>query len=163
MTDHYFSRREHRDFWKAGNFFHHRLSGCKFFPPPTVQTIFFKFSKSQITGVVSADNFSQMHLWWRQFSSATFLMQTIFFSIMIPQEKNNGPSLIDKSRTSLAHNSVFIGPNHFKFGTGTCCLVLLTTSQFGQIDHNLHSHDLDDVICKPPIWLDNMFAELIQQ
>ena len=37
-----------------------------------------KFFKSRITGVVSADNFFQMHLWGRQFISAIFLNQTSF-------------------------------------------------------------------------------------
>ena len=47
----------YRDFKIAGIFFYHRLSACKFFPPITMQTIFFKFSKFPITGVTSADNF----------------------------------------------------------------------------------------------------------
>ena len=42
--------------------------------------------------IVSADNFFQMH---RQFISAIFLMQTIFFPITIPPppRENNGLSL----------------------------------------------------------------------
>ena len=32
--------------------------------------------------------------------------------------------IIENSPTSLAHNSVFVGPNNLKFGTETPCLVL---------------------------------------
>ena len=33
-------------------------------------------------------------------------------------------NIIENSPTSLAPNSVFVGPNKFKFGTETCCMVL---------------------------------------
>ena len=31
----------------------------------------------------------------------------------------------EDSSASLAHNSVFIDPNSFKFGTETCCMVVI--------------------------------------
>ena len=52
-----------------------------------VQTIFFKFPKSCITYVVSADNFFHMHLCSRQFISAFFLMHTIFSQSRYPLGK----------------------------------------------------------------------------
>ena len=52
--------------------------------------------------------------------------------------------IIENSLTSLAHNSVFIDSNNFKFNTET-------RGKLGQIDRNLHDHVFDDVICKPPI------------
>ena len=33
-------------------------------------------------------------------------------------------NIIENSPTSLTHNSVVIGPNNFKFGTETSCMVL---------------------------------------
>ena len=33
-------------------------------------------------------------------------------------------NIIENSQTSLAHHSVFIGPNNLKLGTETCCMVL---------------------------------------
>ena len=33
-------------------------------------------------------------------------------------------NIIESRQTSLAHNSAFIGPNNFQFGTETCCMVL---------------------------------------
>ena len=75
-------------------FFFLRLSAFKFFPQLILQTIFFKFSKFPITRVGSQTIFCQMHLWGRQFISAIFLMQTIFFPIAIPlPRENNGLSL----------------------------------------------------------------------
>ena len=42
------------------------------------------------------------------------------------------PSYITENfPTSLACNSVFIGPNKFKFGTETPCMVLQAVSKFG--------------------------------
>ena len=58
-------------------------------------------------------------------------------------------NIIENSQTSLAHNSVLIVPNNFKFGTETCCMVLKPKSKLRQIDHNLHNHIFDDAICKP--------------
>ena len=39
--------------------------------------------------------------------------------------------IIEKSPTSLAHNSVLIGPNNFESGTETRCMVLQAVSKFG--------------------------------
>ena len=60
-------------------------------------------------------------------------------------------NIIENSPTSLAYDSVFIGPNNFKFDTKTGCVVLYIISELEQIDHNLHNHVFDDVICKPSI------------
>ena len=59
--------------------------------------------------------------------------------------------IIENSPTSLAHNSVFKGPDNFKFGTETHCMVLQAISNFVQIDHTLHNYVFDDVMCKSPI------------
>ena len=64
-------------------FFYHRLSACKIFSSTHCADNFL-IPQIRITGVASADNFFQMHLWCRQFISAIFLMQTIFFPIAIP-------------------------------------------------------------------------------
>ena len=56
--------------------------------------------------------------------------------------------IIENPPISLVHNSVLIGPNNFKFGT---VWSYRPYQNLGQIDHNLHSHAFDDVICKPPI------------
>ena len=77
-------------------------------------------------------------------------------------------NIIENSQTSLAINSVLIGPNSFKFGTKTLTLfslVQIVSNLIGrhvglsyrscqnleQINHNLHNHVFDDVICKPLI------------
>ena len=39
-------------------------------------------------------------------------------------------NIIDNSPTSFACNSVFVGPNDFKFGTETCFMLLLAISKF---------------------------------
>ena len=81
-------------------FFHNQLSTCNFFPPLSAQN-FFKLPKSRIRGVVSADNFFQMHLGgggrtnnlfhhffsWKQFFPNHNTTPPL-------PGKNNGPSLI---------------------------------------------------------------------
>ena len=64
---------------------------------------------------------------------------------------------MENSPTSVARNSVFVGPNDFKFGTETHLLSNRPYQDLGQIDHNLHDHVFDDVICKPPISAINNF------
>ena len=39
--------------------------------------------------------------------------------------------IIENFPTSLAGNTVFIGPNNFKFGTETCSMVLQAIPEFG--------------------------------
>ena len=58
------------------------------------------------------------------------------------------PVHFQNPQTFLAHNSAFICPNDFKFGTETH---EDHTKNFGQIDHNLHDHVFYDIICKPSI------------
>ena len=40
-------------------------------------------------------------------------------------------NIIEKCPNSFARNSVFIGPNDFKFSTETRCMVLQAISKFG--------------------------------
>ena len=40
-------------------------------------------------------------------------------------------NVTENSPTSLAHNSVLIGPNNFRSVTETCCMVLQAISKFG--------------------------------
>ena len=40
-------------------------------------------------------------------------------------------NIIENSRLSLAHKTVFVDPNNFKFGTDTHYMVFWTTSKFG--------------------------------
>ena len=59
---------------------------------------------------------------------------------------------MENSPTSFARNSVSVGPNDFKFGTKTIVLwSYMPYQNLVQIDHNLHNHVFDDVICKSPI------------
>ena len=54
-------------------------------------------------------------------------------------------NIIEDSATSLAHNSVFIGPNNSEFGTDAYMHVVWSGRPYqnlGQIDHNLHNHFL---------------------
>ena len=51
---------------------------------------------------------------------------------------------LETSPTSLTWKSVFIGPNDFS-------MILFAISKLGQIDHHLHNHVFDDIICKPSI------------
>ena len=60
-------------------------------------------------------------------------------------------NIIEKSPTSLAHNSVFIGPNDFKFGTETRCGLIGNTKIWGSLIIICKVSVFDDVICKPPI------------
>ena len=66
--------------------------------------------------------------------------------------------MTENSPTSSARNSLFLGPNNFKFGTETHVVWSYRPYQnLGEIDHDWHSHVFDDVICKPPIvYLDNL-------
>ena len=60
-------------------------------------------------------------------------------------------NIMENSPTSFARNSVLIGANDFKFGTEKFLWSYRPYQNLGQIDHNLHNHVFDDVICKPPI------------
>ena len=61
-------------------------------------------------------------------------------------------AIIENFQSSLAHNSCFdlfeitsnLVQTHIVWSCTTC-------QNLGQIDHNLHSHVIDDVICKSPI------------
>ena len=54
--------------------------------------------------------------------------------------------VIENYPSSLAHNSVFDGPNDFKFGTETSYMVQKAIPKFGKVDHHWHNHVFDDVI-----------------
>ena len=54
-------------------------------------------------------------------------------------------NIIENSPTSLAYNSVFIGPNNYIKWS------YKSYQNLGLIDHNLHDNALSDIICKPPI------------
>ena len=58
-------------------------------------------------------------------------------------------NIIEDSPSSFAHNSVFVGPNDFKFVQRHVLWSYRPGQNLGQIDHNLHNHVFDDVICKP--------------
>ena len=58
---------------------------------------------------------------------------------------------IENSSTSLAHTSVLIGSNNFKFGKRHVIWYNMPHQNSGQIDGNLRNHVFDDVVCKPPI------------
>ena len=61
--------------------------------------------------------------------------------------------IIKKSPKFLAHKSVFIDPNNFKFGSETHCMVFVGHIQiFGKLIIILHNHVFDYVICKPLIF-----------
>ena len=47
------------------------------------------------------------------------------------------PVNFQNPQTFLAHNSAFICPNDFKFGTETLCIIVKIIQK---IDHNLHNH-----------------------
>ena len=84
----------YRDFQEVGNFFLPSIEHLQIFFLNSLCRHFFKFPKFPISGVASADNFFQMHLWGRQFILTIFLMQTIFpQSRTPPPGGNNGPSL----------------------------------------------------------------------
>ena len=90
------------DFQEAVNFFLPSIEHLEIiFSSPHCADNIFKFAKFPITGVASADNFFQIHLWGRQFISAIFLMQTIFFPNHDTPGENNGPTL--KKDFSLRH------------------------------------------------------------
>ena len=61
--------------------------------------------------------------------------------------------IIENSRTSLAHNSVLIVQITSNLVQMHVVWSHRSYQNLGQIDHNLHSHVFDDVICKPPIYL----------
>ena len=48
--------------------------------------------------------------------------------------------IIESSAIPLAHNSIFICPNTFKFGTETRYIALKTTQELEEVDHNLHNN-----------------------
>ena len=82
------------DFQEAENFFYHRLSTCKFFPSTHCADNFLKIPQISYNRGGPCRQFFQMHLWCRQFISAIFLIQTIFFPNRDTSlGKNNGPSL----------------------------------------------------------------------
>ena len=69
-------------------------------------------------------------------------------------------SIIENSPTSLVYNSVSVGPNNFKFGIKTYCMVKFDIKtccmcnpyqNLEEIEYNLHNHAFGDVICKLPI------------
>ena len=68
-------------------------------------------------------------------------------------------NIIETSPTSLACNSVFIGPNLVQRHVVWSYRLY---QNLGQIDHNLHSYVFDDVICKPPIVADSNIWWLTQ-
>ena len=55
-------------------------------------------------------------------------------------------SIIENSPTSLGHKSVFIGPNTFKYGKETSCMVYRPYQNLKQIDYNLLHQVFVDVI-----------------
>ena len=58
---------------------------------------------------------------------------------------------MENSPTSFARNFAFVGLNDFKFGTETRLWSYRPYKNLGQIDHNLHNHVFDDIICKTRI------------
>ena len=56
---------------------------------------------------------------------------------------------------STSLNSVFIDPNNFNFLQRYVLWPYRPHQNLGQIDHNLHNHAFDDVICKPPTDFDS--------
>ena len=60
--------------------------------------------------------------------------------------------IIEISATSLAHNPVLIcSISQLPVSTEKCYMVSWSYQNLGQIDHNLHGHVFDDIICKPLI------------
>ena len=60
-------------------------------------------------------------------------------------------NIIEDSPTSFARNSVFVGPKTSNLMQRHILWFKGSYQNLGQIDHNLHNHVFDDVICKPPI------------
>ena len=67
-------------------------------------------------------------------------------------------SIIENSPTSLTYNSVFVQitsnlvQRHIVWSYRPC-------QNLEQIDHNLHNHVFDDIICKPPIVFSSVILE----
>ena len=59
-------------------------------------------------------------------------------------------NVIEGSPTSLACNFVFIGPNNLILVQRHVVWSYRSYQNLEQIDHNLHNHVFNDVLCKPP-------------
>ena len=55
-------------------------------------------------------------------------------------------NVTENSPASLTYDSVFNGPNDFKFVTETYRMVLQVKQNLGNIDDNLRNHIFDDII-----------------
>ena len=60
-------------------------------------------------------------------------------------------NITENSQTSLANNTVLIGANIFKMVHRHIGQSYKPYKDLGQIDHNLHNHVFDDIICKTSI------------